>query len=134
MHCVVQDGSDLCYVPLTVGLLFGAQGANADDGRATVDNAPRSCRMSSFGETVRRSRIHGDASHDPQRVVVQRASAHEPSSARAHASAAVARRAQVSVDDLREEPVGPVRVRAAVARVDLRHPAPDAPPLSSTGT
>jgi len=32
MHCVVQDQSDLCYVPFTVGLLFGAQGANADDG------------------------------------------------------------------------------------------------------
>ena len=32
MHCVAEYVSDLCYVPFTFGLLFGAQGANADYG------------------------------------------------------------------------------------------------------
>lgn len=32
MHCVPQATSDLCYLPFTVGLLFGAQGVNAEDG------------------------------------------------------------------------------------------------------
>ena len=32
MHCVAEYVSDLCYVPFTVGLLFGAQGANGGDG------------------------------------------------------------------------------------------------------
>ena len=31
VHCVVQYVSDLCYVPFTVGLLFGAQALNVDD-------------------------------------------------------------------------------------------------------
>lgn len=31
MTCVVQDIADRCYVPITAGLLFGAQGVNADE-------------------------------------------------------------------------------------------------------
>jgi hypothetical protein len=33
MHCVVQDRSDLCHIPVTVGLLFRAYDAK------TVDHA-----------------------------------------------------------------------------------------------
>lgn len=66
MHCVLRYVTDICYIPFTVGLLFGAQGAIAEDGTSDgPDDAPRLRRTRSLGETVRHSRVHGNASHDP---------------------------------------------------------------------